>query len=157
MTISLLILGGYLYFQNDSWNPILRSIPILCISINVIFYSIGVGPVPFVVMSEIFPPNIRGFATSKIQLLNTSLSFITVKTFPFLTGFLGSHGCFLFYASCCAILSVFTFISVPETKGKPLQTILRKLNGEDETEMDNMESAELVSANKSTIVKTLNN
>lgn len=154
MFLSLTVLSSYLYYQEDSWNPILKWVPIVCISINVIFYSIGVGPVPFVVMSEIFPPDIRGFATSKIQLLGTSLSFLTVKTFPLLTNFLGSHGCFLFYGICCALLTIFTFIHLPETKGKPLQAILKQLNGEDTTKPGESEYSELFLVKKATIVKT---
>uniref|UniRef100_A0A1B6KIF4 Major facilitator superfamily (MFS) profile domain-containing protein n=1 Tax=Graphocephala atropunctata TaxID=36148 RepID=A0A1B6KIF4_9HEMI len=153
MSISLSTLSSYLYFYDVSWNPALKWIPIVCLSINVIFYSIGVGPVPFVVMSEIFPPDIRGFATSKIQLLGTSLSFATVKTFPFLTGLLGTHGCFLLYAICCALLSIFNFKILPETKGKPLQTIFKLLNGEDDTKTGENEFSELVSSPKTTIVR----
>ncbi|KAG8248427.1 hypothetical protein J6590_040893 [Homalodisca vitripennis] len=153
MSISLSTLSTYLYFYDDSWNPLLKWIPIVCMSTNVIFYSVGVGPVPFVVMSEIFPPDIRGFATSKIHLLGTSLSFATVKTFPFLTSLFGIHGCFLLYAVFCAILSIFNFKMLPETKGKPLQTILKLLNGEDTTKIGESECLELVSEQKTTVVK----
>ncbi|XP_054264490.1 facilitated trehalose transporter Tret1-2 homolog [Macrosteles quadrilineatus] len=156
MAVSLTVLGCYLYFQDDSWNPLLKWIPITCLSVNVVFYSIGVGPVPFVVISEIFPPNIRGFAMSKIQMLGTTLSFASVKTFPTLTNLLGSHGCFLFYASFCLILTLFTFLYVPETKGKSLQAILKQLNGEELTKAEESEYTELYGTQQSTIVKKQN-
>lgn len=155
MTLSLSTLGGYLYFEQQNWYPLLRWIPIICISITVVFYSIGVGPVPFVVMSEIFPPNIRGFVTSKIQLLSTSLSFAMVKAFPFMTDLFGHHGCFLLYASSCGVLSIVTYFLVPETKGKSLQTILNILNGANGS--NDAESSELVAVHNTNIVKTSKN
>lgn len=153
MCLSLLVFAVYSYYHDDSWSPVFRWIPIICLSTNAVSYSMGVGPVPFVIMSEIFPPDIRGFAMSKVQLLGTSLSFVTVKTFPFLTRVLGSHGCFLLYALCCAALAVFTFTVLPETKGRPLQSILKQLNGEDLSDAGHSEYTELFQVQKPTIVK----
>jgi MFS family permease len=129
MSISLAVLGWY-FLKKDELDHSISWIPVTCLSIHVIAYSIGAGPVPFIVMSEIFSPDVRGMATSVIQFLSTSLSFATVKTFPLLTTLLGTHGCFWFYGIWCVVLSCFTLFCIPETKGKTLNSILNKLNGE---------------------------
>lgn len=132
MGLSLTTLGTYLFLQDDSWNvSVLGWIPILALSLHVMAYAIGVGPVPFIVMSEIFLPEIRGLATSKIQLLGTSLSFATVKLYPFLKNIFHIHGLFWFLSIWCFILAFAIVVFVPETKGKTMQEILRDLNNEE--------------------------
>ncbi|KAK9496974.1 hypothetical protein O3M35_012833 [Rhynocoris fuscipes] len=150
MAISLIVLGIYNLFK-ESLGPSHAWIPILSLSTHVISYSLGAGPVPFIVMAETFSPDVRGVAMSVIQLLGTSLSFASVKLFPFLNSALGQHGCFLFFGICCIGQSCFTLFCVPETKGKTLQAILRRLNGEtdDETQV------EMVTKNNVMIVKNL--
>lgn len=124
MGVCLVTLAAYFKYDLPSW------IPVLSLSLHVIAYSIGAGPIPFIVMAEIFTPDVRGIAMSVIQLLGTSLSFASVKLFPTLMSFLGQDGCFLFYGVCCIVLVFFTIFGVPETKGRPLQAIIKKLNGE---------------------------
>lgn len=147
MAIALIALAVYFFFRvsleaNFGW------IPILSLSVHVVSYSLGAGPVPFIVMAEIFSPDVRAVAMSVIQLLGTSLSFASVKLFPFLNSFLGKHGCFLLFAVCCILLSCFILLYVPETKGKTLLSVLRKLNGESCNECEQ----EMVTSNKIVIV-----
>ncbi|XP_014251293.1 facilitated trehalose transporter Tret1-2 homolog [Cimex lectularius] len=147
MALSLLSLGTYFWFR-DVLGPEFSWIPVVSLSFHVISYSLGAGPVPFIIMAELFPPNVRGIATSTIQLVGTSLSFASVKLFPWLNVLLGTNGCFLFFGFCCIALFFFTFFCVPETKGKTLQSILRKLNGEplDEGEMITKVNAPIIQA-----------
>ncbi|KAL1122164.1 hypothetical protein AAG570_003569 [Ranatra chinensis] len=131
MSISMFTLGWY-FMDVGSRDPSLGWIPVISLSVHVVAYSVGAGPVPFIVMAETFPPEVRGTATSVIQFLGTSLSFATVKTFPLLISLLGTHGCFWVYGCACLFLVGFTILCVPETKGKPLNVILKKLNGEED-------------------------
>jgi len=127
MAVALFLLSSYYTFKESlegvGW------LPVVSLSAHVVAYSIGGGPLPFVVMAEMFPPTVRGTALSLIQILNTSLSFATVKLFPTMVYYMGSSGTFLFYGSCCVLLTVFIIGCVPETKGKSLQDVLRDLTG----------------------------
>ncbi|XP_014276402.1 facilitated trehalose transporter Tret1 [Halyomorpha halys] len=135
MALALITLGVYFKFSIPyPW------IPVTSLSLHVIAYSFGAGPVPFIVMAEIFPPQIRGLAMSVIQLLGTSLSFASVKLFPSLVLLLGQSGCFFFYGGCCLVLIFFTLLAVPETKGRTLQSIINRLNGDSGDETTDMVS-----------------
>lgn len=142
MGLALFALGAYFQFSLPyAW------IPITSLSLHVIAYSFGAGPVPFVLMSEIFPAQIRGLAMSVIQLLGTTLSFTSVKLFPSFVSLLGQSGCFFFYGGCCLLLVFFTLLAVPETKGRTLQSIIRQMNGESDDE-----TTDMVSGNKIVIM-----
>ncbi|XP_046664105.1 facilitated trehalose transporter Tret1-like [Homalodisca vitripennis] len=134
----LAILGGYLYFVADrSVNPVLEWIPILSLSIHVIAFAVGIGPVPFVITSEIFPLEIKGLALAKLQFLNCMFTFGFVKVFPDMIRYLGPYGCFWVFSTLCVLTSAFFILYFPETKGKSQDEILRLLNGcdkENETE-----------------------
>uniref|UniRef100_A0A9I9D823 Major facilitator superfamily (MFS) profile domain-containing protein n=1 Tax=Cucumis melo TaxID=3656 RepID=A0A9I9D823_CUCME len=91
-------------------------------------FSIGMGPVPWVVMSEIFPINIKGLAGSMATLTNWFGAWACSYTFNFLMAW-SSYGTFLIYAVVNAMAIGFVVLIVPETKGKSLEQIQAAING----------------------------
>ncbi|XP_014016062.1 solute carrier family 2, facilitated glucose transporter member 8 [Salmo salar] len=92
-------------------------------------FSLGWGPIPWLVMSEIFPTRVKGFASSVCVLTNWGSAFIITKTFQNLMDLLTSAGTFWLFSGCCALNIVFTIIFVPETKGKTLEQIQARFKG----------------------------
>ncbi|KAK6312948.1 hypothetical protein J4Q44_G00162950 [Coregonus suidteri] len=92
-------------------------------------FSLGWGPIPWLVMSEIFPSRVKGFASSVCVLTNWGSAFIITKTFQDLMDLLTSAGTFWLFSGCCALNIVFTIIFVPETKGKTLEQIQARFKG----------------------------
>ncbi len=90
-------------------------------------YAMSLAPITWVVISEIFPNRIRGAAMSiavfSLWLGCTALTF----TFPFLNRSLGAHGAFWLYGAICVLGFLVIFTKLPETKGKSLEDIERKL------------------------------
>lgn len=130
MGLALTALG--LYYHLDSNNVNVSSvswIPVFSLSVHVINYALGAGPVPYIVMSEVVPIDIRGLAISVVILWGTLLAFINAKIFPVLIELTGLSGCLWLYAIFSFIGFLFTWSVVPETKGIPLQEILSRLNG----------------------------
>ncbi len=92
-------------------------------------FALSVGPVTWVILSEIFPTKIRGramgIATICLWLSNTVVS----QTFPMMdeSSFLikhFNHGFpFFIYGTMCVVLIIFMWRYVPETKGKSLEEI----------------------------------
>ncbi|XP_041792737.1 solute carrier family 2, facilitated glucose transporter member 8 [Chelmon rostratus] len=92
-------------------------------------FALGWGPIPWLVMSEIFPVKVRGFASAVCVLTNWSMAFIVTKTFQDMMNLLTSAGTFWLFASMCIINVIFTIAFIPETKGKTLEQIEATFRG----------------------------
>ncbi|XP_064820412.1 solute carrier family 2, facilitated glucose transporter member 8-like isoform X3 [Oncorhynchus masou masou] len=92
-------------------------------------FSLGWGPIPWLVMSEIFPSRVKGFASSVCVLTNWGSAFIITKTFQDMMDLLTNAGTFWLFSGCCALNIVFTILFVPETKGKTLEQIQTQFKG----------------------------
>ncbi|XP_056147927.1 solute carrier family 2, facilitated glucose transporter member 8 [Lampris incognitus] len=92
-------------------------------------FALGWGPIPWLVMSEIFPTKVRGFASATCVLANWGMAFIITKTFQDLMALMTSAGTFWMFAVACALNVVFALIFVPETKGKTLEQIQANFRG----------------------------
>ncbi|XP_029296364.1 solute carrier family 2, facilitated glucose transporter member 8 [Cottoperca gobio] len=92
-------------------------------------FALGWGPIPWLVMSEIFPYKVRGIASAVCVLTNWSMAFIVTKTFKDMMILLTSAGTFWLFASMCILNVVFTIAFIPETKGKTLEQIEAMFRG----------------------------
>jgi len=101
---------------------------LLCVLSYVAFFAVAMGPVVWVVLSEIFPTRVRGRAMAIATFWLWVADFGVAFLFPVM--FLGDKGpgggAFFFYAAMCAVTVVFVAIAVPETKGKTLEEIERR-------------------------------
>ncbi|XP_047448643.1 solute carrier family 2, facilitated glucose transporter member 8 [Mugil cephalus] len=92
-------------------------------------FALGWGPIPWLVMSEIFPAKVRGFASAVCVLTNWTMAFVVTKTFQDMMSALTSAGTFWLFASMCTVSVIFTVLFVPETKGKTLEQIEATFRG----------------------------
>ncbi|XP_046418828.1 facilitated trehalose transporter Tret1-like [Neodiprion virginianus] len=130
MSVCLFTLGFFSYFQNHGYEVTAFSwIPVAALSAYVIVYSLGMGPVPFVVASEVFSPEIAGLANSVSMEFLWILAFLVLKFFPTISALVGIYGCFFIFGGFTALTFVFTWIFVPETKGRSVDSILQELDG----------------------------
>ncbi|OVA04409.1 Sugar/inositol transporter [Macleaya cordata] len=106
------------------WVPVLALIGILT---YIASFSVGMGAVPWVIMSEVFPINIKGTAGSLVTLVNWFGSWVISFTFNFLMSW-SSYGTFLLYAAVNALAILFVAKIVPETKGRTLEEIQASMN-----------------------------
>ena len=93
-------------------------------------FAISLGPVMWVLLSEIFPNQYRGAAISLVGFWNSVVSATVTMIFPWELSTIGSAGMFLGYGLMAAAALVFVLIWIPETKGKTLEeleaTLLRE-------------------------------
>ncbi|KAK4871730.1 hypothetical protein RN001_015854 [Aquatica leii] len=130
MVLTLGILGTYFYLletgvevSNYGW------VPLTSFVIYVLGFSLGFGPIPWLMMGEILPAKIRGSAASVATAFNWSCTFIVTKTFVDIIHSIGPHGTFWMFSIICIISLAFVIIWVPETQGQSLEEIERKLAG----------------------------
>ncbi|XP_052135894.1 sugar transporter ERD6-like 16 [Oryza glaberrima] len=108
----------------------LEQVPIIALAgilVYIASYSIGMGAVPWVIMSEIFPINIKGIGGSFVTLVNWSGSWAVSFAFNFFMSW-SSSGTFFLFALVCAVAILFIVKIVPETKGKTLEEIQASMN-----------------------------
>jgi sugar porter (SP) family MFS transporter len=89
----------------------------------VAFFAIGLGPVFWLLISEIYPLKIRGLSMSIASLANWGANLIVALTFLTLVQALGRAGTFWLYAVVGIGAWVFSYLLVPETKGRTLEQI----------------------------------
>jgi MFS family permease len=90
-------------------------------------FAISLGPVMWVLFSELFPNRVRGLAVSFVGLINSAVSFGVQLVFPWELQNFGNSLTFLFYG-LFAILGLFIVMRLlPETKGRSLEELEREL------------------------------
>ncbi|XP_023167618.2 facilitated trehalose transporter Tret1-2 homolog isoform X2 [Drosophila hydei] len=131
MALSTTAIGVYFYMKDQDPASVdnLGWLPVGSLCIFMIMFSIGYGPVPWLMMGELFATDIKGFAGSIAGTTNWVLAFVVTKTFKNLNDSLGSGGTFWLFAGVTIVGVIFVFLAVPETKGKSLNEIQMELAG----------------------------
>ena len=99
----------------------------------VAFFAVGLGPVFWLLIAEIFPLAVRGRAMSLATISNWGFNLLVTITFLGLINLCGRAGTFLIYAVLTLCALVFTARLVPETKGRSLEEIEDALEGRTST------------------------
>ncbi|XP_018427589.1 PREDICTED: solute carrier family 2, facilitated glucose transporter member 10 [Nanorana parkeri] len=86
-------------------------------------FSIGFGPMTWLVLSEIYPPEIRGRAFAFCNSLNWAANLLITLTFLDVIESIGLSWTFLLYGLMGAFAIIFIYYFIPETKGRSLEEI----------------------------------
>jgi SP family sugar porter-like MFS transporter len=106
----------------------LKGLPLLIMVVTAIAcYAMSLAPVTWVVLSEIFPNRIRGFAMSVATFALWTACFVLTYTFPILNKVLKASGTFWLYGLICVLGFWFIYKKLPETKRKSLEEIEREM------------------------------
>ncbi|KAJ8939310.1 hypothetical protein NQ314_011168 [Rhamnusium bicolor] len=123
-TLSLFVLSGFTFCTK--FYPHLNDYSLFALVVLVVYMSvltIGLVPVPWAVMSEIFPLAHRGIGNGLSSLINYAFIFSVVKPTPWMFTNMGNDGTFLLFGCLCLAGTVALAIFLPETKNKPLHEI----------------------------------
>ena len=90
-------------------------------------FAMALGPIPWILCSEIFPTQIRGRAMSVATFTIWTCCYIVAQTFPLLNDnpAIGPALTFGIYAACSLAALAFVAAMLPETKGRSLEDIER--------------------------------
>nr|CAD7585541.1 unnamed protein product [Timema genevievae] len=136
LAVCLGVLGLYSYYKiggadvsSYGW------VPVVCLCSYVVFIGLGVTIIPYIVMNEIFPPEMRGMALTINYVIMWVLAFVVTRYFIPVADVFGLDLCYGFFAFCCVLGALFAYYMLPETKNKSLETILREFRGDVETDI----------------------
>lgn len=133
MAVCLLVIGVAFHTGHTSGPLVL-----VFILIYVAAFAVSLGPVVWVVLSEIFPNHIRGKATAIASMALWTADYVVSQSFPPMLKSAGPAVTFWIFGAMALITFVFTWRVVPETKGKSLEEIesLWTPKKEDPSELD---------------------
>ncbi|XP_049789729.1 facilitated trehalose transporter Tret1-like [Schistocerca nitens] len=128
---SLIALGAYFYLRTETATDVssVGWLPVLCLSLFVMVMAVGPGPLPYVLVMELVAPRLRGLASVLGFCTIWGLAALMSKLYPFMSDAMGEYGSFWFFAAVSIACTVVGLAALPETKGRPLDSILRDLNG----------------------------
>ncbi|GAB0096483.1 TRET1 [Sergentomyia squamirostris] len=124
------LLGLYFFldYMKSDIVPDIGFLPVVSLIGFVTVYCIGFGPLPWAVLGEMFPANVKSIASSIVASTCWVLGFLVTKYFSALDNAVGSHWAFWIFGLFCLAAFAFTFTVVMETKGLSLQEIQDRLN-----------------------------
>ncbi|KMZ62466.1 putative Sugar transporter [Zostera marina] len=125
MTLCLLGLSIALTFLNFDIGSkdVGIGIVVLAVCGNVAFFSVGMGPIAWVISSEIFPLRVRAQACAISSIGNRLCSGLIAMSFLSVARVITIGGTFFLFTLISALSVVFMYVFVPETKGKSLEEI----------------------------------
>ena len=100
----------------DLGSVVTAAVSFTALAIFALAYSCGFGPVPFIYLGEMFPPEHNGLATGTVTALNCTFTFLSLKAFPYMLQYLKIFGSFMVSLAACLLGIVFVMLVVPETK-----------------------------------------
>ncbi|KAJ3706531.1 hypothetical protein LUZ61_010236 [Rhynchospora tenuis] len=145
MTACLAVLGTALALQKNLSGSVMQDpgigLAIFAVCANVAFYAVGMGPICWVVSSEVFPLRLRAKASALGQVGARVSSGLISMSFLSLSRAISVSGVFFIFSVISAIAVVFVKFCVPETKGKTLEEIETMLiRGEQKLDLADAES-----------------
>ena len=128
LTVALVGLG--IFFQSASVQHAVGWLALACLLFYIVGFAVGLGPVFWLMISEIFPLQMRGPAMAVCAMFNWGFNFLISYTFLSLTDVITKQGTFWLYAFFGVCALVFFLTMVPETKGKTLERIQEDLGSD---------------------------
>ena len=118
MFVSMGVLGASKYCGGFP-----KSITLISLCCFIAGFSLGMGPIPWLIVSEIFPMKVRGVASGVAAQVSWLSAFIVVKFYVKMEDSMHPYGCYWFFAACCLFSVIYVYMFMPETKGKTLEEI----------------------------------
>lgn len=115
----------YFYLKENNLVDVtdVRWYPLAGMIMYVVVFSIGMGLVPTLILSEMFSTSVKGKGLCLTNIFFQIFVMIGTKIFQVLSSNFGFYSPFLLFSVCCVFSTFLTFYLVPETKGKTLEEI----------------------------------
>ena len=120
--LSLFALGTSFAFANILGSS-LKWVAVGSLITYIICFAMSLGPIGWILVSEVFPLKIRGIAMSICTVSNFAFNFFVVGSFPILLHRIGGAWTFWMFGAVSFLCIIFVYFFIPETKGISLEQI----------------------------------
>jgi sugar porter (SP) family MFS transporter len=127
ITMSVSLLAMSYVFHLPKTSTILPYLSLTSMFVFVAGFAISLGPIMWLMISEVFPLKVRGRGSSLSTCVNWGSNGLVAYTFPLLLVHIGTSNTFLIYFFVSLISLAFVYFFVPETKGVSLEKIEENL------------------------------
>ncbi|XP_044733251.1 facilitated trehalose transporter Tret1-like [Chrysoperla carnea] len=123
--LPLSMIGAFfsMQYMQYEYEHYFRLMPIIALVLYKLTSGIGLGPLPPVVLSEMFATNVKGYASCIVCTYDFIVNFMLTKSFQLICDSFGVHVTFYFFAIGCLCGGLFVYLIVPETKERTLEEI----------------------------------
>lgn len=122
-------LGIYFHLKQTRDLSNMTMLPVGSVALFLVVFSIGFGPIPWMMIGELFPNKLKGIAGSISAAFNWTLAFTVTKLFQNMINTFGSGLTFGLFGMICGVGTIFVIFMVPETKGKDIIEVQKILSG----------------------------
>jgi len=124
MALSLAAMGTYFTIKNAGGDvSSITWLPLVSLIVFIAFFSVGFGPIPWLMMGEIFSADVKELASTVAAMSNWLLSFVVTLVYKPLVSAIGDAGVYWMYTGFCGASFLFCLLVVKETKGKTSREI----------------------------------
>ncbi|KAF7279164.1 hypothetical protein GWI33_007575 [Rhynchophorus ferrugineus] len=130
MSICLVVLGLFFHYKppDDEIGGFVALLPVLSTVVFMTAFSVGFGPIPWMLIGELFAPEIKAVATGVAVLSSWLFAFLVTFFFPIINSRAGIHVTFYIFSIFMLISLFFIRSLIPETRGKSLNEIQKELD-----------------------------
>jgi sugar porter (SP) family MFS transporter len=122
MTVALFVLS-FCFHQQAQLGPSLGKIATACLMFFITCYAFSIGPIAWIIVSEVFPLRVRGRGVAAATLSFGTSNFLISLTFLSLLKATGTSLTLIMYGAFCILTLFFVRFVIPETKGRELESI----------------------------------
>lgn len=124
---------------NTDLANIAPALPLVCILFSIVLSMIGMLPIPWILVGELFPIEVRSILSGVVICMAQIFIFVTVKIYPDMIAHLGFSGTLIVFLSAAFLQMIFVKVFLPETRNMSLQKIndCFKKNNKDSENINN--------------------
>lgn len=124
MALSLAVMVVYSSYREQGVDMERHSwIPVVALCVFIAVFRVGLGPIPWFMMAELLPSEIKKWASSAVVCYTWCLTFLVTKIFVSVVDHLGFSNTYLIMCTLCVVGVFFEFFCVPETKNRSSEEI----------------------------------
>jgi sugar porter (SP) family MFS transporter len=125
MALSLFMLS-FSFHNQALFGTSLGMVATVCLMIYITCFAFSMGPIGWILVSEVFPLRVRGRGVAAASLGSGAANFMVSLTFLSLIKLAGTSLTFAIYGLFCIVTLLFVYFIIPETKGRELESISAK-------------------------------